>query len=52
MILYDFSSNFLLNVTSKTFFDQSNNFPTPVCLLVTVNDCRLLWNCRFIVTQP
>ena len=40
-ILYDFSSNFVLNMGPVTFFDQSNNLPTPACLSVTVNDCRL-----------
>ena len=51
LILYDFSSNFILNMWSvKFFFDQSNNLPA--CLSVTINDCRLLWNCRFIATSP
>ena len=51
-ILYEFSSNFVLNMGPVTFFDQSNNLPTPACLSVTVNDCRLLWNCWFIATPP
>ena len=51
LILYDFSSNFILNMWSVNFFfDQSNNLPA--CLSVTINDCRLLWNCRFIATSP
>ena len=40
------------HVTRKFFFDQSNNFPTPTCLLVNVHDCRLWWNYRFITTPP
>ena len=34
----------------QNFFDQSNDLLTPACLSVIVNDCRLLWNCRFITT--
>ena len=52
LILFDFSSNFILNMSTVKFFDQSNNLPIPVYLSVTVNDCRLLWNCRFIATPP
>ena len=40
------------HVTRKFFFDQSNNFPTPTCLLVNVHDCHLWWNYRFITTPP
>ena len=51
LILYGFFS-IMDHVTSKFFFDQSNNLPTPACLSMTVNNCRLLWNCRFIATPP
>ena len=52
LIFYDISSNFILNMWPVNFFDQSNDLPAPACLLVTVNDCCLLWNCRFIATLP
>ena len=52
LILYDFSSNFILNMWPVKFLDQSNNLPTPACLSVTVYDGHLLWNCRFITTSP
>ena len=40
------------HVTRNFFFDQSNNFPTPTCLLVNVHGCHLWWNYRFITTPP
>ena len=51
-ILYDFSSNLYWTCNQKNSFDQSNNLPTPTCLLVNVHDCRLSWHCRFIATPP
>ena len=42
LMLYGFSSNFILNNRPVKLFDQSNNLPIPACLLVTVNGGRLL----------
>ena len=52
LISYDFSPNLYWTCDQEIFFDQSNNLPTPTCLLVNVHDCRLSWNCRFIATPP
>ena len=50
LILYDFYSNFISNMWPVKFFWSANNLPTPGCLSVTVNDCRFLWNYRFVAT--
>ena len=43
---------YIEHVTRIFFFDQSNNFPTPTCLLVNIHNCHLSWNYRFIATPP